>query len=332
MRGGMLLWVEMPGGRSGMRVFEEALRQGIRVAPGAMFSNSGRYEHFLRISCGQRHTPEIDRALLTLARIVEAGRRDARPWEDLAMSPALHEFIANYGLWAVLGGTLLEGESVVVFAGFLAHQHPLRLPGVMLCAFAGSLIADQALFYLGRRWRDHRLVLRLRASRPSPRRWRRWTGIPTASSSACASCTGCARWDRSRWACRTRRRRASWCSTWWRRPSGPCASACWAICSTDHRVAAGAAAWRRNQARGRAGRGGGGVAGPSLAGETPPLMKRKAPCLDRPGRLRRAPTPATCRRPATHGGGGPCDTSRRSTAAAPGGAGWDGAGRSHARP
>ena len=39
-----------------------------------MFSNSGRYEHFLRISCGQRHTPEIDRALLTLARIVEAGR------------------------------------------------------------------------------------------------------------------------------------------------------------------------------------------------------------------------------------------------------------------
>ena len=73
-RGGMLLWVEMPGGRSGMRVFEEALRQGIRVAPGAMFSNSGRYEHFLRISCGQRHTPEIDRALLTLARIVEAGQ------------------------------------------------------------------------------------------------------------------------------------------------------------------------------------------------------------------------------------------------------------------
>lgn len=79
------------------------------------------------------------------------------------MSPALHEFIADYGLWAVLGGTLLEGESVVVFAGFLAHQHLLRLPGVMLCAFAGSLIADQALFYLGRRWRDHRLVLRLRA-------------------------------------------------------------------------------------------------------------------------------------------------------------------------
>ena len=69
-QGGMLLWVEMPDGRSGLEVFEAALRQGIRVAPGAMFSNSTRYNHFLRISCGQRHTPEIARALATLARIV----------------------------------------------------------------------------------------------------------------------------------------------------------------------------------------------------------------------------------------------------------------------
>ena len=74
-QGGMLLWVEMPGGRSGMEVFEGALQEGIRVAPGAMFSNSTRYNHFLRISCGQRTTPDISRALQTLARIV--GERAA---------------------------------------------------------------------------------------------------------------------------------------------------------------------------------------------------------------------------------------------------------------
>lgn len=73
--GGMLLWLEMPDGRSGLDVFEAALQQGIRVAPGAMFSNGTRYNHFLRISCGQRHTPEIARALVTLARIV--GERQA---------------------------------------------------------------------------------------------------------------------------------------------------------------------------------------------------------------------------------------------------------------
>jgi DNA-binding transcriptional MocR family regulator len=35
-----------------------------------MFSNGTRYDHFLRISCGQRTTPEIVLALQTLARIV----------------------------------------------------------------------------------------------------------------------------------------------------------------------------------------------------------------------------------------------------------------------
>jgi DNA-binding transcriptional MocR family regulator len=69
-QGGLLLWVEMPGGRSGLDVFETALRQGIRVAPGSMFSNGTRYDHFLRISCGQRTTPDVTMALQTLARIV----------------------------------------------------------------------------------------------------------------------------------------------------------------------------------------------------------------------------------------------------------------------
>ncbi len=78
------------------------------------------------------------------------------------MNAPLDRFIDAYGLWAVFGGTLLEGESVVVFSGFLAHQGLLRLPYVMLCAFAGSFLADQALFHLGRRWRNHRYVRRAR--------------------------------------------------------------------------------------------------------------------------------------------------------------------------
>ncbi|MFD4837794.1 DedA family protein [Achromobacter sp. NPDC058515] len=77
------------------------------------------------------------------------------------MNQELHQFIVDYGLWAVFGGTLLEGESVVVFAGFLAHQRLLHLPSVMLAAFAGSFVADQALFYLGRRYREHRFIQRI---------------------------------------------------------------------------------------------------------------------------------------------------------------------------
>ncbi len=70
--GGMLLWVELPSGVSGMAVFEAALGAGIRVAPGAMFSNSGRYDHYLRLSCAEPDSARIAQAVRRLAAIVAA--------------------------------------------------------------------------------------------------------------------------------------------------------------------------------------------------------------------------------------------------------------------
>lgn len=69
-RGGMHLWIEMPAGTSSEAVFDLALQQGIRVLPGAMFSNSKRFDHYLRINCGTPRSLEIERALETLANIV----------------------------------------------------------------------------------------------------------------------------------------------------------------------------------------------------------------------------------------------------------------------
>ncbi|MEP7102703.1 MAG: PLP-dependent aminotransferase family protein, partial [Burkholderiales bacterium] len=54
--GSMLLWVELPGQRSSQTVFEAALARGIRIAPGTLFSNSRRFDHFMRISCGTPFT------------------------------------------------------------------------------------------------------------------------------------------------------------------------------------------------------------------------------------------------------------------------------------
>ena len=68
--GGLSLWMELPGGLSGTRLFDLALAQGIRVAPGAMFSNTGRYEHFLRLSCGVPFTPEVEAAYRTLGELM----------------------------------------------------------------------------------------------------------------------------------------------------------------------------------------------------------------------------------------------------------------------
>ena len=62
---------------------------------------------------------------------------------------AMH-LVSQYGYLAVLLGAMLEGETVVLVAGFLAHQSYLGLPGIMIAAFAGSTISDQGLFFLAR--------------------------------------------------------------------------------------------------------------------------------------------------------------------------------------
>ena len=63
----------------------------------------------------------------------------------------LPDLIQNYGYWAVLGGTLLEAEAVLLVAGFAAHRGYLDLPTVIGVAIVGSFLANQLWFYLGRR-------------------------------------------------------------------------------------------------------------------------------------------------------------------------------------
>lgn len=68
--GGLLLWLQLPAGVSSDRVFDEALAQGIKLAPGMMFSNSRRFDDCLRLSCGLRHGPALDEALRRVGGIV----------------------------------------------------------------------------------------------------------------------------------------------------------------------------------------------------------------------------------------------------------------------
>jgi membrane protein DedA with SNARE-associated domain len=61
------------------------------------------------------------------------------------------ELLQHYGYAAVVVGTLLEGETILILAGFGAHQGYLSLPGVMLAAFVGSVAGDQLAFLTGRK-------------------------------------------------------------------------------------------------------------------------------------------------------------------------------------
>jgi DNA-binding transcriptional MocR family regulator len=67
----MYMAVELPEQLSPKRVFDAALKQGILIALGLMFSNSKRFEHFIRINCGWPFSPEIDRALQSLGKLID---------------------------------------------------------------------------------------------------------------------------------------------------------------------------------------------------------------------------------------------------------------------
>jgi len=62
----------------------------------------------------------------------------------------LEQLIQQYGYLAVFVGTLLEGEAVLLLAGYFAHRGYMYLPIVLLLAFAGSFIGDQIGFVIGR--------------------------------------------------------------------------------------------------------------------------------------------------------------------------------------
>ena len=79
--------------------------------------------------------------------------------------------IQKYGYFALFVGTFLEGETILILAGFAAHRGYLDLDMVWLVAFAGAVIGDQAYFFAGR-FRGAALIakyrLRRRVNRVTP--------------------------------------------------------------------------------------------------------------------------------------------------------------------
>jgi len=59
--------------------------------------------------------------------------------------------IHEYGYAALVAGTFLEGDAVLLLGAAAAHLGLLALPGVMAAGLAGTLLSDQAWFLAGRR-------------------------------------------------------------------------------------------------------------------------------------------------------------------------------------
>jgi DNA-binding transcriptional MocR family regulator len=63
--GSFIFWVELPEGVDSLEMFRRAREKGISIAPGPIFSNSGKYRNFLRLNAAH-FSPKVERALETL--------------------------------------------------------------------------------------------------------------------------------------------------------------------------------------------------------------------------------------------------------------------------
>ncbi|WP_435106334.1 PLP-dependent aminotransferase family protein [Arhodomonas sp. AD133] len=74
--GGYFLWVQLPSGTDALTVHRQAAEAGISVAPGPLFSASGRFGNCLRLNFGHRWDDTVDQALATLGRITRNSSFD----------------------------------------------------------------------------------------------------------------------------------------------------------------------------------------------------------------------------------------------------------------
>jgi DNA-binding transcriptional MocR family regulator len=68
--GGSVLWLRCQSHVQTSELFAQALKQGVSFAPGAIFSLSGKYQNYMRISFGVQWDQNIEQAVATLGKLV----------------------------------------------------------------------------------------------------------------------------------------------------------------------------------------------------------------------------------------------------------------------
>jgi membrane protein DedA with SNARE-associated domain len=78
----------------------------------------------------------------------------------------LTQAIAEYGYLAVFIGASLEGETVLMLAGFAAHEGYLSFPLLAIVGALGGALSDTLFFMIGRRY-GSRLLIRFPKLQPA---------------------------------------------------------------------------------------------------------------------------------------------------------------------
>lgn len=71
-KGGLVSWVELPGNPDTAALQEVAFRKGVAFAPGVLFSATGAYKNYIRISYANAWTKKTENALKRLGQLCQA--------------------------------------------------------------------------------------------------------------------------------------------------------------------------------------------------------------------------------------------------------------------
>jgi len=69
-QGGFLLWVMLPPNVDAVVLHNRAIQKGVSICPGIVFSATMKYRNCIRINCGMAWTPEVEKAIPTLAKLL----------------------------------------------------------------------------------------------------------------------------------------------------------------------------------------------------------------------------------------------------------------------
>ena len=68
-QGGFVIWVELAEEANSLELSHRMLSKKVSIAPGQIFSASQKYHNCIRLNCAQPWSAEVEKALITLARI-----------------------------------------------------------------------------------------------------------------------------------------------------------------------------------------------------------------------------------------------------------------------
>jgi len=77
-KGGLVIWVELPGVLDTVQLQDISFGQDIAYAPGEIFSEGGGYSNYLRISYCNWWSPRTEKAIIKLGQLFRAAYRDSR--------------------------------------------------------------------------------------------------------------------------------------------------------------------------------------------------------------------------------------------------------------